>query len=73
VSDQARKFRAFVEAVAKRLDEGEVVYRGSAAERSAASLLADLEEEVLDIAGWGFWFWRGPKRPQGDLEELEQR
>lgn len=51
------RFSAFVDAVRGRLELGRVAYGDRSFERSPAELLAELEQEALDLAGRGFVLW----------------
>ncbi|MEI9950615.1 MAG: hypothetical protein WDO74_16965 [Pseudomonadota bacterium] len=48
---------AFVESVRKRLEAGRAAYGDSSFTRSPAELLGELQQEALDLAGWGFVLW----------------
>jgi hypothetical protein len=53
----ARDWRAFVAAVEVRLAAGAKAYGNASLKRPPASLAGEVEEELLDVAGWGFLLW----------------
>lgn len=48
---------AFAETVRKRLEAGRATYGDKSFERPPAELVAELQQEALDLAGWGFVLW----------------
>ena len=57
---------AFVDAVRARLAKGAVAYADRpAASRPLAELVDELQQETLDLAGWGFLLWRRLERLRG--------
>jgi hypothetical protein len=44
----------FVEAVRARLEAGRAEYGDESFERPPTELVSELEQEALDLAGWGF-------------------
>jgi hypothetical protein len=55
--DPLSTFSAFVEAVAERLAKGEQQYGNASFDRPIPELLDELQQEALDLAGWGFILW----------------
>jgi hypothetical protein len=47
----------FFEALNAKLDRGERQYGEASFARPAPALVTELEEEALDLAGWGFILW----------------
>jgi hypothetical protein len=43
--------------VRARLEAGRATYGDRSFERSPSELLRELEQEALDLAGWGFVLW----------------
>ncbi|MBI4518797.1 MAG: hypothetical protein HY699_23635 [Deltaproteobacteria bacterium] len=50
-------FPTFAAAVAKRLEVGAVTYGDRSFHRPPGELLGEIEDECLDLAGWGFVLW----------------
>jgi hypothetical protein len=48
---------AFAESVRKRLEAGRTAYGDRSFQRPPAELVAELQQEALDLAGWGFVLW----------------
>lgn len=55
-------FGKFVASLESRLESGERQYEGKSFDRSSAELMQELEQEILDWAGWGFILWRTLRR-----------
>jgi hypothetical protein len=55
--DTLDRWPAFMRAVRKRLEAGRREYGAESFARDPAELLGELEEEALDLAGWGFVLW----------------
>jgi len=56
-------------AMQNRLVRGHQEYGNASFSRSEKELLRELQEEVLDIAGWGFILWVRLKEVEKALEE----
>ncbi len=48
----------FFAALRERLKAGAVTYGDKSFARESAALLVELEQEALDLAGWGYVLWR---------------
>jgi hypothetical protein len=59
----------FVAALESRLDAGERAYGDSSFKRPPGELTAEIEEELLDVAGWGFILWSRLHRMRAALEK----
>ena len=55
--DPLAAWPAFAESVRKRLEAGRAAYGDKSFERPPAELVAELQQEALDLAGWGFVLW----------------
>jgi hypothetical protein len=55
--DPLDAFDGFVSAVRQRLEAGRVAYGEKSFGRSPAELIGELQQEALDLAGWGFVLW----------------
>jgi hypothetical protein len=66
MTDPLDAFPAFVDAVRARLEAGRAVYGDRSFDRPTAELIGELQQEALDLAGWGFVLWTR-------LEALEAR
>ncbi len=49
---------AFADGVRRRLETTRAVYGDTSFARPPAELFAELQQEALDLAGWGFVLWR---------------
>ena len=47
----------FAQLVPDRLDKGRTEYHDRSFARAAAELLEEIQQEALDLAGWGFVLW----------------
>lgn len=47
----------FAESVRRRLDAGRAAYGDKSFQRPPAELVQELQQEALDLAGWGFVLW----------------
>ena len=56
--DPLMAWPAFAEAVRARLEAGRAAYGDRSFSRGPGELLGELEQEVLDLAGWGFVLFR---------------
>ena len=54
MNDPLATFPAFVEAVRTRLEAGRVEYGDRSFTRAPSELIGELQQEALDLAGWGF-------------------
>jgi hypothetical protein len=50
-------WQLFASCVAKRLEAGRREYGDRSFSRDPLALVAELQEEALDLAGWGFILW----------------
>lgn len=58
LSDEAiRQYPVFTEGVHARLIAGRETYGDSSFERPVAELLDELQQECMDLSGWGFILW----------------
>ena len=55
--DPLEHWQVFAEAVHKRLLKGKEHYGNCGFERSLRELVAEIDEEVLDVCGWAFLLW----------------
>jgi hypothetical protein len=55
----------------KRLQQGDRVYGDASFQRSPRELLGEIEEELLDLAGWAFPLWVRLQKLKRTLDELE--
>lgn len=52
------EFLNFCDAVQARLEKGAVTYGDQSFNVAPSVLLEELQQEALDLAGWGFILWR---------------
>lgn len=68
----AAPWREFLAKVERRLDEGYRSY-GDASLRAAPAVLAgEVEQELLDVMGWGFLLWLRLKGLQAKLPDPDE-
>lgn len=67
------QFPAFVAAVSQRLDAGRQAYGDQSFSAEPAQLLSELEQEALDLAGWGFVLWVRLQAAKCAAERIEVR
>lgn len=61
----------FSEALMARLEAGNRTYGDASFEKSGAELCGEMEEEALDIIGWGFLEWMKIRELRKKVEMLE--
>lgn len=57
MTDPLAGFDTYARAVRKRLEAGRESYRDESFRKSPAELLAEVSEELLDVAGWAYVAW----------------
>lgn len=57
MADPLDAFPSFVDAVRARLEAGRAAYGDRSFERPTSELVGELQQEALDLAGWGFVLW----------------
>ena len=55
--EKQHDYSVFVETVRRRLDAGHREYGDASFARDPDELLAEIQEEIEDIAGWSFVLW----------------
>lgn len=68
MGDPLDTFPAFVERVQARLEQGRAQYGDRSFDAEPAVLLAELQAEALDLAGWGFVLWHRLERMRRALD-----
>lgn len=63
-------FARFVVGLRRRLEAGARTYGNASFRRPAVELIDELQDEVTDIAGWGWILWRRLDRLRADVERL---
>jgi len=66
-NDPMAAWPEFMEAIKKRLEAGKREYGDSSFTRSASELAGEIEEELLDVAGWAFFLWLKIKEMEHSL------
>lgn len=69
-ADPLDPFADFTAALHGRLEAGRATYADRSFERAPAELIAELEQEALDLAGWGFVLWVRLRALRSKAEEL---
>lgn len=57
-TDPLADWPAFVEHAGRRLQAGRRTYRDRSFSRPLQELVGEVEEELLDVAGWAYILWR---------------
>lgn len=57
MADPLEAWPAFAESVRVRLEAGRAAYGDKSFSRPPAELIGELQQEALDLAGWGFVLW----------------
>ncbi len=60
---------AFVEQLRARLRVGAQDYGNTSFERPIAEIVGEIEQELLDVAGWGLIAWVRMRRARGAAEQ----
>lgn len=68
--DPLDRWPLFVRAVRSRLEAGRAEYGDRSFERPPTELLAELQEEALDLAGWGFVLWHRLSEMRDRLDDV---
>lgn len=55
--DSGTVFDEFVSKLWKRMERGEHVYEGRSWSKDPDKLLDEIEQELLDVCGWGVLLW----------------
>lgn len=63
----------FQVAMTRRLDAGNRTYGDASFEKSGAELCGEMEEEALDIIGWGFLEWVKIRELHSKIAALEAK
>ena len=63
----------FAEAVRERLEKGRIEYQDRSFTSEPAELLAELQQEALDLAGWGFVLWHRLEAMSRALDTADHR
>jgi hypothetical protein len=72
VTDPLDAFPAFIEAVRARLEAGRAAYGDRSFDRPTAELLGELQQEALDLAGWGFVLFERLRRLEAMAERVDR-
>jgi hypothetical protein len=62
----------FIRALTQRLDAGAQAYGDCSFSRSPDALLVELEQEALDLAGWGYILWSRIQRARAAAAALSR-
>ena len=65
-----RGFGNFASKVRARLRKGAAVYGDRSFSADPADLLREIQEELEDVAGWGFILWTRLERARKALEKI---
>jgi hypothetical protein len=71
VADPLDGFPEFVEAVRARLEAGRAAYGDRSFDRPTAELVGELQQEALDLAGWGFVLFERLRRLKAAAKRVD--
>lgn len=71
-ADPLDEYPAFVDAVSQRLEKGREAYGDTSFDKPIGELLGELEQECLDLAGWGFALWSRLQRVKARAVSLHE-
>jgi len=63
----------FAAATLKKMEAGALEYGDVSFDVSSGKLAAEIEQELLDVVGWGFILWNRIQNLKAKLAELEAR
>lgn len=66
-----RDLDAFIERLRVRLEAGARQYGDSSFRRPPAELLSEIQDELVDVAGWGLVLWARIARLRERVERLD--
>ncbi|MCC6994800.1 MAG: hypothetical protein IT370_09345 [Deltaproteobacteria bacterium] len=66
--DPLHRFPEFARAVSARLEAGRASYGDKSFSRHPAVLCGEIEQELLDVMGWGYILWRRMRELREALE-----
>ncbi len=70
MTDPLARYPEFTAAVGERLEAGSETYGDRSFSLAPGSLVAELEQEALDLAGWGYVLWHRLERMRAAAERL---
>jgi hypothetical protein len=68
MNDLLDRFENFARAARARLDAGRLAYGDTSFSKDPTELIAELQQECLDLAGWGFVLFERLERAKKALE-----
>ncbi len=69
----AEQWPIYAEAVLAKLAKGAVEYGDTSLDADSEKLIGEIEEELLDITGWGFLQWSRIQTLKAKLRAIEER
>jgi hypothetical protein len=72
MSDKLNDFPEYASRVLLRLEEGARTYGDKSFEHSSSRLVNEIEQELLDVLGWGYVLWTRMRKLRGELVSLEE-
>jgi hypothetical protein len=67
------RFDRFIRAVRARLERGAIEYGDTSFSSDLPTLIAELEQEAEDLAGWAYITWRRIRNLRRIAEDVERR
>lgn len=72
MTDRCEQFATFVAEVSRRLEAGARAYGDRSFGADPSQLVREIEQEALDLAGWGFVLWSRLRAMRAAAERLER-
>jgi hypothetical protein len=63
-----RPWEKYFQVLEKRIEAGAIEYGDKSFDKSVSSLIGEIQEEILDIAGWGYILWEKLERLKKTLQ-----
>lgn len=67
----AEQWPIFAESILERLEMGAQVYGDKSLDAPSSTLLVEIEQELLDVVGWGFLQWHRIQQLKAKLAAIE--
>jgi hypothetical protein len=71
MSERLNDFPEYASRVLLRLEEGARTYGDKSFEHSSSRLVDEIEQELLDVLGWGYVLWTRMRTLRAQLERIE--
>jgi len=71
MSDKLNDFPEYASRVLLRLEEGSRTYGDKSFDHSSSRLIDEIEQELLDVLGWGYVLWTRMRKLRAALDMTE--